>query len=75
MATVDYLTMPTDVITTGAESESSDPATDEQLGVAKMHRIRTVRLQQGALCAALLDSRAWISGNCVCRSRNRPMSG
>ena len=48
MATVDYMTMPTDVISAGPEVQKSaaeKKAETEQS--PQMHRIRTVRLQQG----------------------------
>ncbi len=43
MATVDYMAMPTDVIARGPETEEAPVCQGPQ-----MHRIRTVRLQQGA---------------------------
>ena len=43
MATVDYMALPTDVIATGAEPQEPPPNSGQQV-----HRIRTVRLQQGA---------------------------
>jgi len=47
MATVDYMAMPTDVIPSGPHAR--DGTSDEtQCSGPQMHRIRTVRLQQGA---------------------------
>ena len=43
MATVDFMAMPTDVIATGPDGQQSCPHQGP-----RMHRIRTVRLQQGA---------------------------
>ncbi len=49
MATVDYLAMPTDVIATGPDGEGRAlNETDHPIQGPRMHRIRTVRLQQGA---------------------------
>ena len=49
MATVDYMTMPTDVITgPQAEKGPETDRTDHTEQSNQMHRIRTVRLQQGA---------------------------
>lgn len=48
MATVDYMTMPTDVIAAGPEiQESAGKKKAETEQSPQMHRIRTVRLQQG----------------------------
>ncbi len=43
MATVDFMAMPTDVVATGPDGQDPSPTQGP-----RMHRIRTVRLQQGA---------------------------
>jgi len=47
MATVDYMTMPTDVIGAATERSASSTERDQGSEPPMMHRIRTVRLQQG----------------------------
>ncbi len=47
MATVDYLAMPSDVIAAGPRQDAT-PEESQSADSPRMHRLRTVRLQQGA---------------------------
>ena len=48
MATVDYMAMPTDAIAAGPHTRETSPEENHPERGPRMHRIRTVRLQQGA---------------------------
>ena len=48
MATIDYMAMPTDVIAAGPDTRDADLRGRTFGAERQMHRIRTVRLQQGA---------------------------